>query len=123
MSRQASDFWPGLGVVALGAALLLAAALALIPARTAGAQTAATAKCSRFGTSWRLSYNKTAKRSGNPIRILSACCSPTSRAGVSHCYVTVTLAGTKDLGCETVDIGKNGVPAGPGKHEECATHK
>ena len=53
------------------------------------------------------------------MRILAACCRPTERAGVNHCLVTVTLAGTIDRGCELVDIGPSGFPAGPGKHEKC----
>jgi hypothetical protein len=94
-------------------------AIALIVGRTADADRTASAKCSSFGSSWRRSYNKTAIKSGNPIRILAACCRPASRAGVNHCYITVTLAGTKDRGCETVDIGPDGLPAGPGRHEVC----
>jgi hypothetical protein len=99
--------------------LLVAAVLALMPACGASAHTTATAKCSSFGTTWRLGYNKTAAKAGNPIRILDACCRPASHLGVSHCFVTVTLKGTKDRGCESVDIGKNGQVTGPGKHETC----
>jgi hypothetical protein len=75
--------------------------------------------CSSFSTTWRLSYNKTAKQQGNPVRVLDACCKPTERAGVSHCFVAITLAGTSDRGCESVDIGTDGKVAGPGKHEKC----
>jgi hypothetical protein len=76
--------------------------------------------CAKFGTTWRLAYNKRATTSGNPVRILAACCQPTGRLGVNHCFLTVTLAGTNDRGCELVDIGENGLPAGPGKHEPCS---
>ena len=99
--------------------VLVAAVLALVSACGAGAHPSAAAKCSSFGTTWRLGYNKQAAKAGNPIRILDACCRPASRLGVSHCFITVTLAGTKDRGCESVDIGKNGSVAGPGKHETC----
>jgi hypothetical protein len=76
--------------------------------------------CTRFGTTWRLAYNKRAATSGNPVRILAACCQPTGRPGVNRCFLTVTLAGTNDRGCELVDIGENGLPAGQGKHERCS---
>jgi hypothetical protein len=77
--------------------------------------------CSSFGTPWAHSYNAKAVLAGNPVRILSACCTPTETAGVNHCFVTVTLAGTRDRGCESVDIGPNGWPAGPGKHRKCVS--
>jgi hypothetical protein len=117
--RWASESRPAFGVSALAGVLLTAAVLALVSACGAGAHPAATAKCSTFGTTWRLGYNKKAAKAGNPIRILDACCKPASHLGVSHCFVTVTLAGTKDRGCESVDIGRNGAVAGPGKHETC----
>ena len=72
-----------------------------------------------FGPTWAHTYNARAVVAGNPVRILAACCRPTERAGVNHCLVTVTLAGTIDRGCELVDIGPSGFPAGPGKHEKC----
>ena len=87
---------------------------------TAPASSAIPTSCTQFGTTWRLAYNKRAATSGNPVRILAACCRPTGKAGVNHCFLTVTLAGTHDRGCELVDIGENGLPAGPGKHERCA---
>jgi hypothetical protein len=31
----------------------------------------------------------------------------------------VTLAGTPFQGCESVDIGRNGLPASIGRHERC----
>jgi hypothetical protein len=107
------------GLSTFAGVLLIAAVLALVPAGGAGAHRSASAKCSAFGTTWRLGYNKQAAKAGNPIRILDACCRPASRLGVSHCFITVTLAGTKDRGCESVDIGKNGAVAGAGKHETC----
>jgi hypothetical protein len=89
-------------------------------APTASASSAIPTSCTKFGTTWRLAYNKRATTSGNPVRILAACCQPTGRLGVNHCFLTVTLAGTNDRGCELVDIGENGLPAGPGKHERCS---
>ena len=106
--------------VRLAGVLLIAAVLALVTACGAAARSGPRQpKCSTFGTTWRLGYNKKAARAGNPIRILDACCKPASQVGVSHCFITVTLAGTKDRGCESVDIGRNGSVAGPGKHETC----
>jgi hypothetical protein len=75
--------------------------------------------CTGFGTSWRLAYNRQAARSGNPVRIVAACCGSASRAGVSDCLIKVTLVGTTDRGCELVPIGRTGLPAGAGKHESC----
>ena len=75
--------------------------------------------CSTFGPTFKTSYNKRAVKVGTPVRILAACCHSTGKAGVSHCFVTVTLAGTNDLGCESVDIGLDDLPVGPGKHELC----
>ncbi len=107
---------PRLAATFAAAALLALATLA----PTAGAQQAGTpSSCSRFGPTWERTYNARATLAGNPIRILAACCRPTGRVGINHCFVTVTLAGTKDRGCESVDIGPNGLPAGPGKHETC----
>jgi hypothetical protein len=107
----------------LGALLILAALLVLAGgADAAGGGTGGAATCSSYGLTWRLSYNKQAAKAGNPVRILSACCHPTKTEGVNHCYVMVTLAGTSDRGCESVDIGENGLPAGQGKHEICLLH-
>ena len=75
--------------------------------------------CDTFGTTWVQSYNVKATKQGNPIRMLSACCQVSGQIGVHHCFIKLTLAGTKDLGCETVDIGVDGMPAGQGKHEKC----
>ena len=77
------------------------------------------AGCDTFGATWVHSYNVKAIKQGNPIRMLSACCQVSGQIGVHHCFIKLTLAGTKDLGCETVDIGANGLPAGQGKHEKC----
>jgi hypothetical protein len=85
----------------------------------AAARRSAKPVCTGFGTSWRQAYNRQAARSGNPVRILAACCGSASRAGVSDCRIMVTLAGTTDRGCELVPIGRNGLPAGPGRHESC----
>ena len=113
------------GVVARlsGAALLLGALLVLAAgANAAGTRSTDAAACSSYGPVWLQGYNKEAAKAGNPVRILSACCHPTKTQGVNHCYVMVTLAGTSDRGCESVDIGKNGLPTGQGKHENCLLH-
>jgi hypothetical protein len=100
----------------------LSAGLTLLASAPAGATpTAVPAKCSAFGPTWRRTYNKKAAASGNPVRILTACCQPTRRPGVNHCFVMVGLAGTPSKGCESVDIGPNGLPFGVGKHELCQT--
>jgi hypothetical protein len=75
--------------------------------------------CDTFGPTWVQTYNVKAIKQGNPIRMLSACCQVSGQLGVHYCFIKLTLAGTKDLGCETVDIGANGLPAGEGKHEKC----
>ncbi|HEY4346841.1 MAG TPA: hypothetical protein VGM80_04570 [Gaiellaceae bacterium] len=114
---RSSHAWGLAGLLVIAALLLLAT-----NARAASAKAPAPAKCSGFGPTWRKSYNAKAVKVGNPIRILAACCQSTKTPGIHHCYVTVTLAGTLDRGCESVDIGKNGMPAGTGKHEECVVH-
>ena len=109
-------------IVPIGAAVASVLAVASVAAATAlgpGTARAAGASCSAFGPSWARSYNARAIVTGNPVRILGACCQPTEKAGVNHCFVTVTLAGTVDRGCELVDIGPSGLPAGPGQHERC----
>jgi hypothetical protein len=55
--------------------------------------------------------------------MLSACCGPVTKAGRHHCFLKLTLIGTKTLGCETVDLGPDGTPATIGRHENCALHK
>jgi hypothetical protein len=98
----------------------LLALAALVPTAGAGdSKTGKTTGCSSFGTVWAHSYNQHAVVAGNPVRILDACCQPSNKAGINHCFVTVTLVGTRDRGCESVDIGRNGLPAGQGKHEVC----
>ncbi len=105
--------------VALAFACMLVIAAVADGARAGSSQAAV---CSSYGPVWLQGYNKEAAKAGNPVRILSACCRPTKTQGVNNCYVTVTLAGTRDRGCESVDIGKNGVPVGQGKHEDCIVH-
>ena len=113
----------GLAARLLGAALIFSALLVLVAgANAAGTRFTNAAACSSYGPVWLQGYNKEAAKAGNPVRILSACCHPTKTQGVNHCYVMVTLAGTSDRGCESVDIGKNGLPAGQGKHENCLLH-
>jgi hypothetical protein len=122
--------WQAIAAVIASAALLAGcggnksaapAATTAVTTTTTGA--AASGKCSSYGRTWVRDYNKTAIAQGNPIRMLSACCGPTLKAGVHHCYLRVTLAGTKNLGCETVDLGPDGTPVGIGKHENCALHE
>src|SRR5262249_35864664 len=105
--------------------LLATALVALLIAASASAaggtdrMVALTTGCTAFGPTWVHSYNQSAIEGGNPIRLLAACCHSTDRIGVHHCYVTVTLAGTPYRGCESVDIGRNGLPASVGRHERC----
>jgi hypothetical protein len=106
-----------------GAAIAFTGLLVLVAgANAAGMHSTHGAACSSYGPVWLQGYNKEAAKAGNPVRILSACCHPTKAEGVNHCYVMVTLAGTRDRGCESVDIGENGLPAGQGKHENCLLH-
>jgi hypothetical protein len=79
--------------------------------------------CSSYGATWLKAYNKTALLQGSPIRMVSACCGPATKAGRHHCFLKVTLIGTKTLGCETVDLGPDGTPATVGRHESCALHR
>jgi hypothetical protein len=107
--------------------LLAAALAALVLAASAAASggsdrmVALTTGCTAFGPTWLHSYNRDAIQTGNPIRILGACCHSTGTIGIHHCYVTVTLAGTPFRGCESVDIGRNGLPASIGRHERCVS--
>lgn len=101
---------------ALAAALLAAAAQA---SNANNRMVALTTGCTSFGPTWAHSYNRNAIQVGNPIRILGACCHSTGRVGIHHCYLTVTLVGTPYRGCESVDIGRNGLPASVGRHERC----
>jgi hypothetical protein len=113
--RQARTIWIGLP--------LAAAVVAALGVGTATGGAARAGACTGFGPSWAHGYNAQAKKQGNPVRIVSACCGPRLKSGAHSCYVTVTLAGTKDRGCETVLISaKTGLPAGPGKHENCLLH-
>jgi hypothetical protein len=81
------------------------------------------AKCSSFGPAWLQAYNKGAVKTGSPIRMLSACCAPVTKAGRHHCLLKLTLVGTKTIGCEIVDLGPDGTPATIGRHVNCALVK
>jgi hypothetical protein len=107
------------------ASILAAAVLAAAASAATGDSRIArlTTGCTTFGPAWAHSYDTSALAAGNPIRILDACCHSTPRAGVHHCFVTVTLAGTTYRGCESVDIGPAGVPASIGRHERCVTRQ
>ena len=96
-----------------------ASPLTALKATAAGAPTS----CTSYGSTWLRAYNKAAVVQGSPIRMVSACCGPATKAGRHHCFLKVTLAGTKQLGCETVDLGPDGTPATIGRHENCALHK
>jgi hypothetical protein len=96
-----------------------AAVTAVPPPTPAGAP----ASCTSYGSTWLKAYNKSALEQGSPIRMLSACCGPVTKAGRHHCFLKLTLIGTKTLGCETVDLGPDGAPATIGRHENCALHK
>jgi hypothetical protein len=108
---------------AFAATALAAAALTASAAGATGgdSKVALTTGCTSFGSAWARSYTENAIQAGNPIRILAACCHSTARAGVHHCYLTVTLSGTTFQGCESVDIGRNGLPASIGRHEHCVS--
>jgi len=80
-------------------------------------------KCSSYGATWLKAYNKTAVKQGSPIRMISACCGEATRAGRHHCFLKLSLVGTRMLGCETVDLGPDGTPATVGRHENCALHR
>jgi hypothetical protein len=95
-------------------------AVKTVPQATAAGAPAA---CTSYGSTWLKAYNKSAVRQGSPIRMLSACCGPVTKAGRHHCFLKLTLVGTKTLGCETVDLGPDGTPATIGRHENCALHK
>jgi hypothetical protein len=83
----------------------------------------APAACTSYGATWLKAYNKSAVRQGSPIRMVSACCGPATKVGRHHCFLKLTLVGTKSLGCETVDLAPDGTPATIGRHESCALHK
>ncbi len=101
------------------AALTVGTSSLLASLALSGGAASHTPACTSFGATWARGYNSAAAKSGNPIRIVSACCHPGTRFGVNTCLLTVTLAGTRDRGCELVDIGSKGLPVGPGKHESC----
>ena len=92
---------------------------AVLAPTSAGAPTS----CTSYGTTWLRAYNRVALQQGSPIRMVSACCGPATKAGRHHCFLKVTLLGTKQLGCETVDLAPDGTPATIGRHENCALHR
>jgi hypothetical protein len=122
--------------LSIGAVLLLAACGGKSsPATTAASTTTTTptfsttlpttpniapASCSAWGKAFQVSFNKTAIRKGNPERMLDVCCGPKSGKGVSHCVLTLGLVGTKDRGCEAVDLDSAGTPVSIGRHVACA---
>lgn len=125
--------WPALAAVLALAALaggcgdarqtVTTASTATTTPTTQATPSGAPAACTSYGATWLKAYNKSAVRQGSPIRMLSACCGPATKAGRHHCFLKVTLIGTKTLGCETVDLGPDGTPATVGRHESCALHK
>ena len=125
--------WPALAAVL--ALVLLSAGCGGSKKAEATASTSATtavsrptpsgapAACTSYGATWLKAYNKSAVRQGSPIRMVSACCGPATKVGRHHCFLKLTLVGTKSLGCETVDLGPDGTPATIGRHENCALHR
>jgi len=106
-------------ILPFGLLLGVLALLGVAQVGSAARDTSAAPKCSSFGPTWARTYNAHASKDGNPVRIISACCKPTAKFGVSGCLVTVTLAGTTDRGCAFYEISANG-SLGPGRHETCA---
>ena len=138
MSAGVKGFGPVVAALMLGAALVLALAAcggSSTPSTTAASTTTTTAStlptslpstptsvpkaCSAWGTSWEASFNQGAKAQGNPERMVNVCCGPKNAAGVSHCALTLTLVGTKDRGCEVVDLNDVGRPVSAGRHIVC----
>jgi hypothetical protein len=109
----------GCGTTNAGTTTTSASKPATLGPTPAGAPTS----CTSYGPTWLRAYNKIALQQGSPIRMLSACCGPVTKARRHHCFLKVTLVGTKQLGCETVDLGPDGTPATIGRHENCALHK
>src|SRR5579862_9023262 len=75
-----------------------------LPTTLPATATSVPTTCSAWGKSWEVSFNKGAKAQGNPERMVNVCCAQKNSAGVSHCALTLTLVGTKDRGCEVVDL-------------------
>jgi len=98
----------------LAAAVLVVAALAVAASVAPIAQ--GKTPCSSFGTTWARSYNRSAARDQNPIRIIAACCKPIAGAHASACLVTTGFVGVREYGCELVDISPAGIVVGEGKH-------
>jgi hypothetical protein len=125
--------WPALAAVLALAALAAGCGVGKKAETTASTSASAAvsqqtpsgapAGCTSYGATWLKAYNKSAVRQGSPIRMVSACCGPATHAGRHHCFLKVTLLGTKSLGCETVDLAPDGTPATIGRHESCALHK
>lgn len=101
----------------LAAGVLVVAVLALSAAVAPIAQ--GKASCSSFGTTWARSYNRGAARDQNPIRIISACCTPIKGSHLSSCLLAVGEVGVREHGCERVDISAAGAVASEGVHEAC----
>ncbi len=112
-------------VALLAVAVTVAVVLAMRNGGQAAGATEAAGGCDSYGPAWVRTYNKAALAAGNPVQMLGACCRSTSRAGVHHCVIKLTLRGTpkSNIGCESVDLGPDGLPAGVGKHENCALLK
>jgi hypothetical protein len=115
----AAAFLAGCGSTKAQTTTRAASPITSMKATPAGAPTT----CTSYGTTWLKAYNRAALVQGSPIRMVSACCGPVTKGGRHHCFLKVTLAGTKQLGCETVDLGPDGTPATIGRHENCALHK
>ena len=102
-----------LAAVAVLAAAGAAAAFLATPGGSGGAAplpTTAPTSCDTYGPGWVKKFNRSAKASGNPTRMISACCEATSLKGVHHCLIRLTLAGTTVQGCALYDLTASGLP-------------
>jgi hypothetical protein len=141
VSAGVRGFRPVVGALTLGAALLLALSACGggkgSPSTTAAASTSAKTTtstlptslpstpaatpttCSAWGKAFAATFNKTAKKQQNPERMLDVCCAAQNTAGVSHCVLTLTLAGTTSKGCEVVNLNNAGSPVSVGRRVKC----
>jgi len=100
----------GLAVFAAAGAAVAILATGSNGGHAAPLPTTVPATCDAYGPSWVKLFNKSAVASGNPTRMISACCETTSLKGVHHCMIRLTLAGTTVQGCALYDLGANGQP-------------
>jgi hypothetical protein len=94
-------------------------ATSTLPTTLPSTPTAMPTTCSAWGKSFAAAFNKTAKKQENPERMLDVCCAAQNSAGVSHCVLTLTLAGTTSKGCEVVNLNSAGSPVSVGRRVKC----